>query len=105
LAGSPQGSAEALGPGSSGGGPGGPIQRLLLRFYEDPASLAEAYRSSAVDTAAGLLPGQVRELAALPNTTAVHYPSTTVTLIVPNVRSGHRIFASVDVRRRLLRPL
>jgi peptide/nickel transport system substrate-binding protein len=105
LAGSPQGSAEALGPSSPGGGPGGPIRRLLIHFYEDTASLAEAYRSAAVDTAAGLLPGQVRELSALPNTTVVHYPSTTVTLIVPNVRSGHRIFASVDVRRGLLRAL
>jgi peptide/nickel transport system substrate-binding protein len=35
----------------------------------------------------------------------IHYPSTTVTLIVPNVRAGHRVFANVYVRRGLLRSL
>lgn len=105
LAGSPHGSAEALDPASPGSGPGGPIRRLLIRFYADTAGLAEAYRSGAVDTAAGLLPGQVRELTALPDTSVIHYPSTTVTLIVPNVRSGHGVFANVYVRRGLLRSL
>ena len=111
LAASPQDTALGLESASPDGGLGGtgglggPIRRLLIRFYADTASLAEAYRSGAVDTAAGLLPGQVRELAALPDTTVVHFPSTTVTLIVPNVRSDHRIFANVYVRRGLLRSL
>jgi peptide/nickel transport system substrate-binding protein len=108
LAASPQDGAEALelaSPGGGLGGPDGPIRRLLIRFYPDTASLVDAYRSGAVDTAAGLLPGQVRELTELPDTTIIHYPSTTVTLIVPNVRSDHRVFANIYVRRGLLRSL
>lgn len=86
-------------------GTGGPIQRILVRFFPDGESLAAAYRSGFVDTAAGLLPQQVRELSSMPGTTVLRYPSTRLTTLVPNVRSGHPIFASADVRRGLLRAL
>ena len=86
-------------------GPGGTIARIIVRFYPDAASLAGAYRFGHVRTAAGLPPEQALALETLPGTTVLRYPSTKLTAIVPNVRLGHRFFASADVRRGLLRGL
>lgn len=81
------------------------IPRIDVRFFPDGESLAAAYRAGSVDTAAGLLPQHVRELASLPGTTVLRYPSTRLTTLVPNVRAGHPLFTSADVRRGLLRAL
>jgi peptide/nickel transport system substrate-binding protein len=83
----------------------GAIPRIVVRFFPDGESLAAAYRAGAVDTAAGLLPQHVRELASTPGTTVLRYPSTRLTTLVPNVRAGHPAFTSVDVRHGLLRAL
>jgi peptide/nickel transport system substrate-binding protein len=101
--------ADAAAPSPSGDGApvvaGGPIRRIVVRFFPDGSSLAAAYRSGLVDTAAGLLPQQVRELASEKGTTVLRYPSTRLTTLVPNVRQGHAVFTTADVRRGLLRAL
>ena len=81
------------------------VARIIVRFYPDAASLAGAYRAGLVDTAAGLPPKQALDLESLPATTVLRYPSTTLMAVVPNVRPGHRLFASAAVRRGLLRAL
>lgn len=87
------------------GGVGEPIGRIVVRFFPDGASLATAYRSGLVDSAAGLLPQQVRDLANEPGTRVVRYPSTRLTVLVPNVRAGHPFFLNAAVRRGLLEGL
>ena len=92
-------------PSPSVGAPGGSIRKILVRFFSDGASLAEAFRAGAVDTAAGLLPAQALALGDVSGASVVYYPSTTLTTIVPNVHVGHRLFANANVRRGLLHAL
>ena len=91
--------------GGADGDPGDAVGRIIVRFYPDGASLAGAYRTGVVDTAAGLLPEQGFDLETLPGTTVLRYPSTILTAVVPNMRPGHPLFANADVRRGLLRAL
>jgi peptide/nickel transport system substrate-binding protein len=87
------------------GGPAGVIGRIIVRFFADGASLAAAYRAGVVDTAAGLQPDQASALADVTGTTVLRYPSTRLTTLVPNVRTGHPFLTAAEVRRGLLRAL
>jgi peptide/nickel transport system substrate-binding protein len=86
-------------------GSGGPIESIVVRFFATGEDLAEGYRARAVDTAAGLLPDQAAGIATVAQTTIHRYPTTRLTALVPNVRPGHQLLTSVDVRRALLRAL
>ena len=85
--------------------PGAPIPYLAgieLRFFDDPAALAQAYRAGNLDGASGLSPAMTSELASGPDSHALHYPGSTLTAVLLNLRPGHPEFASPAVRAALL---
>jgi peptide/nickel transport system substrate-binding protein len=75
---------------------------IEFRFFDTPDALAAAYRAGEVDAASGLSPAMTSELALTRNSRAIHYPGTTLTAVLLNLRPGHPEFASPAVRTALL---
>jgi peptide/nickel transport system substrate-binding protein len=85
--------------------PDDPIPYLAgieFRFFDDPEALAQAYRAGDVDGASGLSPATTSQLASAPDSHALHYPGSTLTAVLLNLRSGHPEFADPAVRAALL---
>ncbi len=89
----------------SGSGSGRPLPDLAameMRYFVDEADLVAAYRSGELDAAVGLSPESARELGDLPGSRLLRYPTTTISVVVPNLRASHREFRDARVRQALL---
>ena len=71
---------------------------IEFHFYDDPDALAAAYRAGSLDAASGLSPELTRELALAPDSRALHYPGSTLTTVLLNLRAGHPEFTDPAVR-------
>jgi peptide/nickel transport system substrate-binding protein len=80
------------------------LSQFEIRYYDDVASLQEAWNRGELDAAAGLPPGAARELAATPGARLVTYPGTTVLAIGLNLR-GRGEFIDPAVRLALLQAI
>jgi peptide/nickel transport system substrate-binding protein len=78
------------------------LSGIEFLFFDDPAALADAYRSGDLEAASGLSPAVVRELAATSGSRAIRYPSSTLTAVLLNLRPGHPEFSNPAVRTALL---
>jgi peptide/nickel transport system substrate-binding protein len=87
-------------PRPSAGTPG--LARLEFTFFDDPPSLAAAYRGGVVDAASGLDPVTAAGLVAEPKTRLVRDPSTTIASVILNLRPTHQEFRDPKVRLALL---
>lgn len=81
------------------------LSQFEIRYYDDVASLQQAWNKGELDAAAGLPPGAARELAATPGARLVTYPGTTVLAIGLNLRGEHPEFSDPAVRRALLQAI
>ncbi|MEO8272496.1 MAG: ABC transporter substrate-binding protein [Chloroflexota bacterium] len=81
------------------------LSQFELRYYDDVASLLDAWNKGELDAAAGLPPGAATELAATPHARLVTYPGTTALAIGLNLRSDHPEFNDPAVRRALLQAI
>jgi len=75
---------------------------IEFRFFDDPETLADAYRAGTVDAASGLAPHLGRELAATNGSRTLRYPGSTLTAVLLNLRPGHPEFSNPAVRTALL---
>jgi peptide/nickel transport system substrate-binding protein len=75
---------------------------IELRFFDDPESLADAYRAGELDAASGLPAALAAELSATPAGRMLRYPGSTLTTVLLNLRPTHPEFASAAVRAALL---
>jgi peptide/nickel transport system substrate-binding protein len=78
------------------------LSGIEFRFYDDPATLAAAYRAGGLDAASGLPPDVGHNLAAEKGSRALRYPGSTLTAVLFNLRQGHPEFANPVVRNALL---
>jgi len=83
-------------------GPTPAIGRIELRFFDDAASLAAAFRSGDLDAASGLTAADATALAASSNARTLRYPGTTLTTIILNLRPSHPELRDPRVRQALL---
>jgi peptide/nickel transport system substrate-binding protein len=75
---------------------------MEFHFFDTPEALADAYRAGDLDAASGLPPELTRELALTDGSRALHYPGSTLTAVLLNLRPGHPEFADPAVRTALL---
>ncbi len=102
---SPAPSNDSLAQPASTQRPGAPVPYLAgieFRFFDDPGALAQAYSAGAVDAASGLSPAMTSKLASGTDSHALHYPGSTLTAVLLNLRPGHPEFADPAVRAALL---
>ena len=102
---SPAPSDDSLAEPAATGRPPAPVPYLPgieLRFFDDPTALAQSYAAGEVDAASGLSPAVTSHLAAGPDSHALHYPGSTLTAVLLNLRPGHPEFATAAVRGALL---
>ena len=77
------------------------LDRLELRFFDDAASLAAAFRNGELDAASGLDPVAASALTAA-GAESVHYPTTTLAAVILNLHPTEDAFADPRTRRALL---
>ena len=85
--------------------PTGPIPYLAgieFHFFDEPKALAEAYRGGGLDAASGLSPALTQELGATEGSRAIHYPGSTLTAVLLDLRPTHPEFSDPAVRTALL---
>jgi peptide/nickel transport system substrate-binding protein len=90
------------GPTKRPGGPTPAIDRIEMRFFDDAASLAAAFRAGDLDAASGLPAPDAEALATATQARTLRYPGTTLTTIILNLRPGHPELRDPQVRRALL---
>jgi peptide/nickel transport system substrate-binding protein len=78
------------------------VERLVVRFYDDAASLASALESGDVDAVTGLPADVAAVLASADGVEALRYPTTTLSSVLLDLRPSHSELADVRVRRALL---
>jgi peptide/nickel transport system substrate-binding protein len=78
------------------------LKGIDFRFFDDPGTLASAYRAGELDAASGLPPAMGRDLATTKGSRALRYPGSTLTAVFLNLRPGHPEFANPAVRTALL---
>ena len=78
------------------------IGRMELRFFDDAASLAAAFRAGDLDAASGLTGTDAQGLALASGARTLRYPGTTLTTILLNLRPDHPELRDPAVRRALL---
>lgn len=81
------------------------LDRIEIRFFPDPGTLAAALRSGEVDGASGLPPDLAADLARLDGVDRLAYPTTTLATILLNLRADHPELRDARVRRALLAAL
>jgi peptide/nickel transport system substrate-binding protein len=87
-------------PRAGGAEPG--IRRIELRFFDDPATLASAFRSGALDAVSGLDPATAGKLASSSGSQLLRDPSTTLTAVALNLRPVHPELGDPNTRIGLL---
>jgi peptide/nickel transport system substrate-binding protein len=78
------------------------LSSFEIRYYDDVRSLRADWDAGILDAAAGLQPDDATALAATPGARLVDYPGTTLLAAALNLRSGHKEFQDMAVRRALL---
>jgi ABC-type dipeptide transport system, periplasmic component len=78
------------------------LSGIEMRFFDDGAALAAAYRQGELDAASGLAPADAAALATEPASRLLKYPGATLTSVLLNLRPDHPEFASPAVRTALL---
>ncbi len=73
-----------------------------LSFYDNADQLVAAYRKGDLDAAAGLPPATAADLATMPDSRLLRYPSSTLTAVLLNLRPTHPEFRDPAVRTALL---
>ncbi|MFL5674038.1 MAG: ABC transporter substrate-binding protein [Chloroflexota bacterium] len=81
------------------------LSGMDFTFYDDPDTLADAFRAGGLDAASGLTPAVNRDLARDPGTRSLNYPGATMTAVLLNLRPGHPEFANPAVRTALLQAI
>lgn len=71
---------------------------IEFRYFDDPASLAAAYRAGDLDGASGLSSELAGELAAMPGSRMLRYPGSTLTAVLINLRPDRHVFTSAAIR-------
>lgn len=85
--------------------PSRPIPYLTgieFRYFDDPGTLADAYRQGSLDAVSGLSPAVEQELASANGSRVLRYPGSTLTAVLLNLRPGHPEFSDPAVRTALL---
>ncbi len=77
------------------------FDRYRFLLFPDAASEAQAFEAQRVDAVAGLSPSDAQRLAGEPDTTALHYPGSSVVTLVPNLRFASGVMRDPTVRRAL----
>ncbi len=75
---------------------------IEFHFYDDPESLAAAYRAGDLDAASGLPAAAASELAAAEDSRLLRYPGSTLTAVLLNLRPNQPEFRDPKVRTALL---
>lgn len=78
------------------------LSQFELRYYDDVASLREAWDKGELDAASGLQPADANALAATAGARLVTYPGTTLLAAGLNLRAGQNAFQDPKVRQALL---
>jgi dipeptide transport system substrate-binding protein len=78
---------------------------IELQFFNDPASLAAAWKAGGLDGASGLPAADATRLAAEPGSRLLRYPTSTLTAVVLNLRKSRPEFRDPHVRVALLRAI
>ncbi len=78
-----------------------PVQRIEIMFYDTEQALAAAFRAGEIDGAAGLSAATTAVLAALPGASVLDYPTTTLSVVLLNLRTTHPELANPNVRKAL----
>jgi peptide/nickel transport system substrate-binding protein len=78
------------------------ISSFELRYFDDIASLTEAWRHGDLDAVSGVQATDIAGLQAGRAGSLVRYPGTTLLAATLNLRSSHREFQDPIVRRALL---
>jgi peptide/nickel transport system substrate-binding protein len=95
-------SLATLGPPGRPSRPVPYLSGMEFHFFDDPDALADAYRAGDLDAASGLPLDLTRDLARADGSRALHYPGSTLTAVLLNLRPGHPEFADPAVRTALL---
>jgi peptide/nickel transport system substrate-binding protein len=101
----PDASADSLATQAPVATPAGPVpylERIEIRFYDDPGALADAVRTHEVDAAAGLPPEEAVAVADAPGIERLRYPTTTLSTVLLDLRPAHPELRDPRVRRALL---
>ncbi|HEY7131213.1 MAG TPA: peptide ABC transporter substrate-binding protein [Candidatus Limnocylindrales bacterium] len=78
------------------------IDRIEMRFFDDPAALADAFRTGQVDAVSGLDPAAAGGLLDTPGSRILRDPATTLTAVALNLHPDHPEFADAKTREALL---
>jgi peptide/nickel transport system substrate-binding protein len=89
-------------PTTRDGRPGPSIDRIELRFFDDPAALGDAFRGGELDAVSGLDPGAASTLAQTPGSRLLREPATTLVAVALNLRPSHPELSVADTRAALL---
>jgi len=81
------------------------IDRIELRFFDDPAALADAFRAGDLDAASGLDPGAASTLAQTPGSRLLREPATTLVAVALNLRPSHPELSDPGTRAALLQAI
>jgi peptide/nickel transport system substrate-binding protein len=99
----PPAALETAGPTKRPAIPEPKLARIEFRYFDDVATLAQAFEKGEVDAVSGLSPTEAADLvAASDGARALRSPGTTLTSVLLNLRVGHPELRDPAVRRALL---
>jgi len=78
------------------------LERIEIRFFDDAASLADAFRAGELEAASGLPPAMAGPLATETGADLLRYPTTTLSAVLLDLRPGDPELRDSRVRRALL---
>lgn len=78
------------------------VAQIELRFFDDPAALADAFARGDVDGASGLDPARLTKLRATPRARLLDDPGTTLVAVALNLRPSHPELTDSRTRAALL---
>ena len=81
---------------------GRPIDRIEVTFYDTEAALSAAFTAGDIDGAAGLSASTAATLGAEGGVAVLHYPTTTLSAVILNLRPSHPELRVPGVRTALL---
>jgi ABC-type transport system substrate-binding protein len=78
------------------------INRIEMRFFDDPMALADAFRRGELDAVSGLDPATAASLAATPGSRLLRERATTLVAVALNLRPSHPELSNAATREALL---